>query len=776
MTRHGATQSPAGQARRVFALQLEAALPILSDHLLACARAQLPLDGPSGSGPRRDHRARLLAENLPAWVQGFAHELRVTLELGSTFPEHSGEARHAGQEAQNADWLAFRLAATVLERAHGQFDDLRARVTKLEQTAELDAHDVLSPKTVARIAVQTWEAAELPLSIWQDLQPNLHEAFALYLEQAYHAANEWLVDHGVMSEIGLRALSGNALTPPVQARALQAVESLFDGDTGDTGDANNTNSTNDHVTPPGPAGAAPAGATSARWSGATVTQRLSHYTAEPPVMGDLPPVVPVHEPPHEGPAHKLLGALHRLGALAGGPPTGGQGETAFQATVLASYSQADSGAATAVAPLEGTGVAPPGWSYAPATQDERSTLEVVGLMFHSVLAEERVPAVVRVWFARLQMPALRVALSEPELFTSPDHPTRRLIDRIGACVLGFGRKGPAADEGLELEIKRIVQVVEAYPDSGRRVFQTVLGEFEKFLESYFREQSQTSRKALSLAQQLEQRETLAIQNTIEFRRMLEGEPVQDGVRQFLFDVWADVLATVSVSQGPSSDRARAMKRVAGDLIWSAGSKVTREDRADVLRRMPALLKAIREGMSTAGIPAERQEELIKKLNDSLTEGFTAKAAPLPQRKLQDLMEQLESLEEMMPEGLQIDIDESFVRDIPGASDTELEVVSEGGGEPITAMLSWARELPAGSWYMLNHGGTERPVQLVWQGTRRLLTLFVSAEGKCMLFQLRRLAAYLQSGLMQPAQDEDLTIKGIRGSLDILGMLPKPPMP
>jgi hypothetical protein len=67
------------------------------------------------------------------------------------------------------------------------------------------------------------------------------------------------------------------------------------------------------------------------------------------------------------------------------------------------------------------------------------------------------------------------------------------------------------------------------------------------------------------------------------------------------------------------------------------------------------------------------------------------------------------------------------------------------------------------------------VQLVWQGTRRLLALFVSAEGKCMLFQLRRLAAYLQSGLMQPAQDEDLTIKGIRGSLDILGMLPKPPM-
>ncbi|MFO0124893.1 MAG: DUF1631 family protein, partial [Betaproteobacteria bacterium] len=224
MTRHGATQSPAGQARRVFALQLEAALPALSDHLLACARAQLPLDGPSGPGQRRDYRARLLAQNLPAWVQGVSHELRVALELGWTSLESIEEAPVVEQEAQSADWLAFRLAVAMLERAGGQFDDLRARVIRLEQAEELDARDVLKPDALARIAVRAWEAAELPLEIWQDLQPSLHDALALYMEQAYHAANEWLVDHGVMPEISLRALREEALTPPVQTRATQTAE------------------------------------------------------------------------------------------------------------------------------------------------------------------------------------------------------------------------------------------------------------------------------------------------------------------------------------------------------------------------------------------------------------------------------------------------------------------------------------------------------------------------------------------------------------------------
>jgi hypothetical protein len=31
----------------------------------------------------------------------------------------------------------------------------------------------------------------------------------------------------------------------------------------------------------------------------------------------------------------------------------------------------------------------------------------------------------RVWFARLQMPVLRVAVSEPDFFATVDHPARR---------------------------------------------------------------------------------------------------------------------------------------------------------------------------------------------------------------------------------------------------------------------------------------------------------------------------------------------------------------
>jgi hypothetical protein len=365
------------------------------------------------------------------------------------------------------------------------------------------------------------------------------------------------------------------------------------------------------------------------------------------------------------------------------------------------------------------------------------------------------------------MPVLRVAVTEPDFFATIDHPARRLIDRMGACVMGFDSGAGASQgvaEALDREIKRIVQVVEAYPDTGRRVFQTVLTEFEKFLEHWFRNENEATKKGVSLAQQVEQRETLAIQYTIELRRMLADVPVQEGVRQFLFHVWADVLATTAVRYGGSGEQTRAMKRAAADLIWSASAKVTREERGEVIRRLPVLLKSLREGMAAAGMDAARQDEQIQQLNNSLAAAFTAKAAVIPDDRLRQLMERLETLEELLPEREHVDIDESMVLDLSGYQGSELEVVLEGGSMPTPAMLAWARELQVGSWYMLDRGGRSEPVQLAWHGMRKQLSLFVSRDGRCVLFQQHRLASWLQAGLLLPAQDEALTVRATRSAL------------
>ena len=46
----------------------------------------------------------------------------------------------------------------------------------------------------------------------------------------------------------------------------------------------------------------------------------------------------------------------------------------------------------------------------------------------------------------------------------------------------MGFNAASGDSGaLETEVRRIVQVIEQYPETGQRVFQLVYEEFEKFL-------------------------------------------------------------------------------------------------------------------------------------------------------------------------------------------------------------------------------------------------------------------------------------------------------
>jgi len=249
-------------------------------------------------------------------------------------------------------------------------------------------------------------------------------------------------------------------------------------------------------------------------------------------------------------------------------------------------------------------------------------------------------------------------------------------------------------------------------------------------------------------------------------------PVQEGVREFLFHVWADVLAMTAVKQGLQSDETKAMKRAATDLIWSASAKTSREERAEVIRRLPPLLKTLRDGMEDAGVPQDKQDEHVQRLNNSLAAAFTAKTASISNDRLEELMARLETLEELLPEALGVDLDEGLVLDLSGHASADLEVVGEGGSMPTPAMLAWARELQVGSWYMLDYRNRNEQVQLAWQGLRKQLTLFVSPQGRGILFQKHRLAAFLQAGLLVPAQDEALTVRATRSALAKLDVDPE----
>jgi hypothetical protein len=407
-----------------------------------------------------------------------------------------------------------------------------------------------------------------------------------------------------------------------------------------------------------------------------------------------------------------------------------------------------------------------------ATETEKATIEIVALMFQSILAEERIPAAVRVWFARLQMPVLRVALEDPEFFGTLQHPARQLIDRMGSCVLGFDAAAISGST-LETEIRRVVQTIEQYPETGARVFQLVYDEFQRFLARFLTEKNETQR-VVSVAQQVEQKEALAIQYTIELRRMLADVPVRDEVREFLFKVWAEVLAVAAIRHGPQHAETIALKKSAADLVWSAGAKPNRTERAKVIQDLPPLLQRLRSGMALLGLEPAEQERHIKSIGDTIADAFMSKTETIPQAQIDAMGKRLANLEDFISDdaGGDLPLDADDIEMMLGIDSPMLTVVTDGGSKPSDAIMAWALELQLANWFTLDHNGALHTVQYVWRSERRQLHLFASTEGRSFLVQLRRLASYLQAGLLLPAEEEALTIRATRDALAKLDANPE----
>ncbi len=406
------------------------------------------------------------------------------------------------------------------------------------------------------------------------------------------------------------------------------------------------------------------------------------------------------------------------------------------------------------------------------TKSEKAIIEMVALMFQAILAEERIPTTIRVWFARLQMPVLRVALSDTEFFGSINHPARQLIDRMGSCVMGF-EASSITGGALEAEIKRIVQVIEQYPETGKRVFQIVYDEFQKFLAKYLTGKEKTQ-KVVSVAQQVEQKETLAIQYTIELRNMLKDIPVRDEIRTFLFKVWAEVLAVSAVRKGPKDAETVALKKAAADLVWSASAKPNRNDRARVIQDLPQLLQRLRSGMSLLGMGQTDQDAHIKIVSDTMADAFMSKTQAIPQAQIDAMTQRLANLEDFVSEdGLgDLPLDAESIEMMLGIDASTIDVVTNGGSKPTPAMVAWAQELQLGSWFTLDHNGKVSQIQFVWRSDRKHLNLFASSDGHSYLIQAGRLAAYLQAGLLLPQEEETLTVRATREALTRLEANPE----
>ena len=828
-----ATQRPsaavplARRAREQFVAEAEQVLAPLSDAIRA--RLSELIDSSTSTRDMHSRRDGLLEfdKRRGSWVAAVQKAWRMALVPPTTTARvrmETGTLELIGDDVVENKILSSRLALAIVEKASWELNDLKLRMQELEGGEEFGPTDILRPEAIAQLMIEQWGAQELPRDTWVLVQDLIQKQLVEVLVKAYHGVNELLIRKGVLPDIDLSArVKRGAATAARKAAAAAAGQDAADTGTGVGGPSQGFGGSHPgggyghsgggggggHPGQPGAAGggrggmpggpgeAGAAGVVGAARAGVAgrggaqryagpasgdVGEETRMMTSSTPlarararasgVLGQLKRLLTDHvagfDPEHETrPSPGLADAMSHQHTRVQTQMHGQREGTATQQESVIIYDDA-AVERVAVDLRQRSGEL----KKKAATSTEKATIEIVALMFQSILSEDRIPAAMRVWFARLQMPVLRVAIAEPEFFGSLQHPARQLIDRMGSCVLGFDSSS-IGGSALETEIKRVVQVIEQYPETGRRVFQLVYEEFQKFLSKFLTE-SGSNQRLVSVAQQVEQKETMAIQYTIEMRSMLDDMPVRDEIREFLFKVWAEVLAVAAVKNGPQHEETIALKKSAAELVWAASAKPNRDDRARVIQDLPNLLQRLRQGMTLMGVLGSAQEAHIKVIGDTLADAFLSKTEAIPQARIEAMAKRLANLEDYVADDPATDLplDAESIELMLGIDASMIEVVADGGSKPNDAMMAWALELQLGNWFTLDHNNKSSHVQYVWRSDRKQLHLFATPDGRSVLIQARRLAAYLQAGLLLPTEEEALTVRATRDALAKLDANPE----
>jgi len=244
---------------------------------------------------------------------------------------------------------------------------------------------------------------------------------------------------------------------------------------------------------------------------------------------------------------------------------------------------------------------------------DEDVINLVSMLFEFILDDRNLPDSLRALIGRLQIPMLKVAVLDKSFFSRGSHPARRLLNEIASAALGWGGRDDSQRDSLYLRIEQIVQrLLNDFVDDPA-IFTELLVEFMAFtgderrrselLEQRTRDAEEGRARAELARQQVQQ----------ELNQRLLGKTLPEVVVRLLQEAWSKVLLLTCLKHGEHSPEWDAGLATMDQLIWSVELHEEPEARQRLLDLVPGLLKALRDGLTSAAFDPFATSEFFSQL-------------------------------------------------------------------------------------------------------------------------------------------------------------------
>ncbi|MGZ5053716.1 MAG: DUF1631 family protein [Methylobacter sp.] len=341
---------------------------------------------------------------------------------------------------------------------------------------------------------------------------------------------------------------------------------------------------------------------------------------------------------------------------------------------------------------------------------DEDLLDLVALIFNEIERDELLEEAVKAVVLRLEMPLAAASLGKYSIFTSQNNPIRQLLDDLFAAGM-FLNVDEHDDKLIQERIESAVRKLTKNSGFEFAGWMTEAGEFSDYLS---KQKQRTRNIEENTRQFMMNKQALAsskktVLTIIESSVMGKALPVS--IVDFLRDVWSDVLQAAYTDKEEQPEQWQKSVQAMNDLILSVMRPADDNERKQILKLLPGLIKELRNGLKQISYDKSAQSRFFKDLavwHIILMDKKEAKKLAGAAQLVEDEKEEIEA------------VADSF---------TEL-----------------AESLAEGSWVEFDSEAGKKWGKLLWKGDGTETMLFVGKNGvKLFEIQVTSFAAKLRKG-------------------------------
>lgn len=239
-------------------------------------------------------------------------------------------------------------------------------------------------------------------------------------------------------------------------------------------------------------------------------------------------------------------------------------------------------------------------------------IDIVATLFDFIFDDDRVPTQMKALIGRLQLPVLKLALSDHEFFSDRQHPARRLINTLAQAASTWD--GEFSEEASLYQIADpLVQHIQDCGGKDHTAFATALAALDAFLSE---QERLADEKAVTLTDRLTEREVAQIARSVAASTLapyLADATLPDVLHDMLDQHWVEVLAKAAREGGENGDTWIEAVSTIDDLIWSTRPKGSAEERQRLVGLLPGLIARLKRGLESCDMSDEARSSFFAEL-------------------------------------------------------------------------------------------------------------------------------------------------------------------